>query len=471
MVWGGIQIWIYYVQIQYSLTLKYNLLAIDIPRGNDLSPRAVENMFTYFAGTHKTYSLIEKYWLGMYQLAFTFEIVSIEGYTQFLIWTPAEHRNLTESAVYSQYPDAEITEVNDYTADIPIKYPDDEWEIYGGEFIPAKHWAFPIKTWEEFEHAFGKPETHFKDPMASLMDLCSSLGAGEQLWYQLIIYPTGFDWPDEGEKQISKVIGEKVATKKMFLDNIIDTIMNWIWVISELIYKLGGDSKKDEKAEDDNRFLMMNLKPKQKKQIESIQRKSSKLGFQCKIRFIYVSKKEVHNKGKVAGGFIGFMKQFMDLDTNNLKPDMDMTFTSTDYFFEKLRKDAKKIRIMSGYKSRSGTRGRKRFILNVEELATIWHFPVEAVVRAPLIQKAPGRKSEPPIELPVDERPEREYLFDATKENEEDIIGDDDIEKESENSNKKINNKSDEDDSIFDDAPSNIPKEKKGEPPSNLPFA
>lgn len=40
-------------------------------------------------------------------------------------------------------------------------------------------------------------------------------------------------------------------------------------------------------------------------------------------------------------------------------------------------------------------------VLNTEELATLWHFPIESVVKAPLIQKAPGRKAEPPSSLPI----------------------------------------------------------------------
>jgi hypothetical protein len=40
-------------------------------------------------------------------------------------------------------------------------------------------------------------------------------------------------------------------------------------------------------------------------------------------------------------------------------------------------------------------------ILNTEELASIWHFPVEASVKAPLIQKVPGKKAEPPASLPI----------------------------------------------------------------------
>jgi hypothetical protein len=50
---------------------------------------------------------------------------------------------------------------------------------------------------------------------------------------------------------------------------------------------------------------------------------------------------------------------------------------------------------------RSMWRGRMPFMLNIEELATLWHFPIEYVVKAPLIQKTPGRKAEPPTSLPI----------------------------------------------------------------------
>jgi hypothetical protein len=213
---------------------------------------------------------------------------------------------------------------------------------------------------------------------------------------------------------------------------------------------------------------------------------------------LYIAKKEVMNKLKGRNGFIGFMKNFMDLDTNNLKPDMDMTATSSDYFFEQFLKNEKKTRLMAGYKSRSGTRGRKRFILNIEELATLWHFPIEAVVKAPLIQKAPGRKSEPPMELPtLSEKEIDSRLFDDSISDSEDIFS----EKEEINNIKKVENnvkkvssdagEVDDDSSLFDlEKEDEFKKEaiktqsaprakiteraevdKKGNPPSNLPFA
>jgi len=399
-LWGAKESWVFYIKTKWQGTQKFILLAIDIPKGNEQTAMAVENLFTYMAGAHKNFNLVETYWDGQYQLSFSFEIISVEGYTQFLIWTPAHYRDLVESAVYSQYPDAEITEVNDYTQGTPTQFPDDEYDLWGCEFMQAKNPMYPIKTYEQFEHNLGEPETQYKDPMASLMDLYSSLRKGEQIWFQILVTPMGFDWPIEGEKEVSKILKEKVPTT--FANNFIDGILGLIEKFSEGVYSLWGDIE-DKKDTKEDALKMMNLKPKAKKQVEAIYEKTSKLGFGFKSRLVYLARKEVMNKPKVISGFVGYMKQFMDLDLNNLKPDMSVTATSVDYFFEDYRNNVRKNKIMRAYKGRSTTKGRKKGLLNIKELATIWHFPAESAVRAPLIQKAPGRKAGPPIQLPVGE--------------------------------------------------------------------
>jgi hypothetical protein len=118
---------------------------------------------------------------------------------------------------------------------------------------------------------------------------------------------------------------------------------------------------------------------------------------------VYLAEKEVMNKGKVFGGFVGYMKQFTATDLNGLKPDMDRTGTSTAYFFRDRHLNVKKNHVFKNYVKRSVPGGRSPSYLNVEELATLWHFPIEGVVKAPLIQKTAGRKAEPPMSLPQDE--------------------------------------------------------------------
>ncbi len=403
-LWGAKMLWLEYINGQWFSEQKFLLLAIDIPRGNAETLRSVENMFTYLAGAHSTNNLIDIYWIGKFQLGFSFEIVSIDGYTQFLVYTPATFKNLVESAIYSVYPDAEISEVNDYTENVPNKFPDKDFDLWGAEFILVRPEAFPIKTYPAFEDKTSAPEAVFKDPLASLMDLNSSLRVGEQLWYQILVVPTDFEWVKKTDEEVAKILKEKIPVKRGFLDNIIDVVIGGLSeIISLLALAWSGEPAEKKEEKKDESLKMMNLKPKEKKQIESIQIKASKLGFSCKIRMVYIAKKDVINKPKAVNGFVGYMKQFIDMDLNNFKPDMDKTATTASYFFKQSKIAEKQNKIMAGYQKRSGTRGRLKKILNIEELATLWHFPIEAVVRAPLIQKAPGRKSEPPMSLPLEE--------------------------------------------------------------------
>ena len=392
-------LWLSHVQGKWFSGIKFIFLAIDIPRGNIQSPRAVENMFSYLAGAHSTQNFFEKWFLGESQLSFSLEIISSEGYTQFLIRAPEQFRNLVESAIYSQHPDAEIIEVNDYCEGFPTKFPDEEYDVWGLEFTQGSHYMYPIKTYKDFEHQFGPDETVFRDPMAELMELCSSLRRGEHLWYQIILIPTGFDWTDDGLGEISKILGEPPKTS--FLNKAIDAIVNLISDLSEMIFSLWGDVEDREK--EFRKLSMMELTPKQKKKIEAIEEKSSKLGFLCKIRVVYMAKKEAMNKAKVANGFVGYIKQFAALDLNNFKPDLKRTGTKASYFNKTGKINKKKNNLVSNYISRNDWAGVTPFLLNTEELATIWHFPVEATSNAPLIQKAPTKKYKPPANLVSDD--------------------------------------------------------------------
>ncbi len=394
---GGVRsLYLDYMNGIWIRTHKSLLLAIDIPTGNEQSPKAVENMFTYLAGAQGSVNFFEKWFEGKFQKSLSLEIVSLEGYTQFLIHTPAEFRNLVESAVYAQYPDAEISEVEDYVGAVPIKVPDEEYDIWGTEFVQVKPAAYPIKCYQEFEHQMGPSETQFKDPIASLMDLCGSLRQGEYLWFQIIIIPTGFDWIKDSEKEINKILGKKEKSKPGLMTKGLEALGD----ASEIFYPIWTDleAPKEVKAKS-----MMELTPGEKKKVEAIHLKSGKVGFGAKIRTVYIARKEVMNKVKVANGLVGYMKQFAALDLNNLKPDVGKTFTKTVYFFRESRLNTKKRNILNAYIGRSSGIGANPGIFNIEELATLWHFPVEANVKAAMIQKAPGRKASAPAELPLAE--------------------------------------------------------------------
>ncbi|MFH1326213.1 MAG: hypothetical protein ABIH48_01975 [Candidatus Falkowbacteria bacterium] len=396
ILWGILQIWLNYIIGDYVSKWEFVLLAIDVPPGNEQTPKAIEQLFAHLAGAHTSVNLVDKYWVGKKQHVFSFEIISIGGYTQFIIRTNKATRNLVEAMIYAQYPDAEITEVEDYVSKVPDRFPDDNYDIMGAEWVPAQNEMYPIKLYTEFED---KNTGDFKDPMAALMEMYGGLRKGEQCWYQIIIVPTNFEWEKRGPEEISKIIGEKVEGKKNMADKIIDPLISAISSISDFLIPLGDVSDKKENELDT--FKMFNLKPAEKKRMDAVQLKVSKIGFECKIRFIYVAEKEVMDRNRFSS-FVGVMKQYSAEDVNSLKPDMETTATSTSYIMKASRLNERKNRLMAGYKARSDWLGKDRYILNIEELATLWHFPLEEAVKAPMLQKVASRKGAAPSYLPVE---------------------------------------------------------------------
>jgi len=393
---GAKMFWFDYVWGQYASTQKKVLIAIDIPKGNEQSPKAVESIFAYFAGGHTMINMFERWWQGKYQPSMSLEIVSIEGYTQFIIYVPSQGRDFIESAIYSQYPDAEITEIEDYTKNLPTKFPDDIYDLWGGEWrYRNREDIYPMKTYKDFEHTTMEG-VEYKDTMANLMDLYSTLGKDEQLWMQIIIRAREVmdqEFIEAGEKEVRTILGEE---KKQ------PYFMMRVWLaISKSVGFLFGFWKDilDESEEDP--WKMYNLKPKEKKQIEAIQEKASKIGFDTKIRTVYIAKKDVFRKPFM--GVTGFFKQFSDPDLNSIGPDMDKTIVTANYFSRQKRLNQRKTKIIDYYISRDPDMGRNTQVMNIEELASLWHFPLESAVKAPLIQKTVGKQAEPPMGLPVSE--------------------------------------------------------------------
>ena len=145
---------------------------------------------------------------------------------------------------------------------------------------------------------------------------------------------------------------------------------------------------------------------------------------------------------------------------------MKLTATKTVYFFRESRLIEKKRKLFSAYVNRSSWRGRLAGIMNIEELATIWHFPVEANVKSAMIQKAPGRKADAPSSLPL-----AEELTSASDEFLKSDIFRNNISKNDENISEGVVEKNVQDyDNQRNDAGDSLDK-KKVLPPSNLPFA
>ena len=401
-------LWLQHRQSSYFGTIKFVLLAIDVPKDTEQTPKAIEQLFATISGAHTPLTAKEIYWEGKFQLSFSFEIVSLDGYVQFLIRTPEQYRDLVESSIYSQYPDAEITEVDDYVFEVPDKYPNDTHNIWATEVILARNWVYPIRTYKYFEDMVSG---EFKDPMASLLETMSKVQTGEQVWLQIIVKPTGFTWIDKSTDEVNKLAGKKKAKKEGFFGSLFSSIFGIFFLSTgeTWFFQEGIEGQKSNKKEERvDPSMMLHLTPGERSTIEAIENKASKNGFECKMRLIYISPLEKFLTARVISSVFGSIKQFNTLDLNAFKPD-PKTKTQIAYFFVDYRKNKRREKIIKAYQRRSGVVGHAYYILNTEELATIWHFP-NKFIKAPMLQRTEAKKSEAPSSLP------KNIAFDQSKE-------------------------------------------------------
>jgi hypothetical protein len=400
--------WVYldYIQGEYIKNTKYVYLAVDVPRENEQTPKAVEHIFSHFQGIAKGGNLIDKYVNGVVQPTISTEIISINGYIQYVMRVPAANRDMVESAIYAQYPNAEITEVEDYTQDFQPVFPNPEYQMWGAEIVLAQDNAYPIKTYPVWED---KMTESFLDPLASLLEVMNRLKDGEQIWIQLVLSPAGnAEFRKAGLETINKLIGAKSKAKVSTLDSLANIPGSLVQGTAETVLKTlwspDAVAPKKENKKDDAPNQLSYLPPHMRAVVEAIGEKIAKLAFTTKFRIVYVAKKEAFNGARI-GAVLGALKQFGTLDMNSFRPSGTMK-TGADYFFVEQRTDALRRKILRHFKQRSMAGG-KPIMLNTEELASLWHFPV-STVKAPSIQKTDAKRGEPPVRLPIGE--ETEYV-------------------------------------------------------------
>lgn len=393
--YGGRMLWLDWRQTLAAKKKKYVLLAIDVPRESEQTVKAVENLFAHLAGAHSKSSFLEKWIDGKYQDALSVEIISIEGHVQYLVRCISALRDLIEASVYAQYPGAEITEVEDYSLKVPASYPDEQYDLFGTEMTNVKTDVYPLKTYVDFEHSL---TGEFKDPLAALLEAFSRLGPNEQAWYQIILIPIDqAEFSKKAAKEIMKLKGEKSPEpKKSMIDRLAEIPISFV---NEAFSVLLG-SAPAEKKKDENNMKMLMMTPGERLKIEAVEKKAAKIQYLCKIRFIYVAKKENFSKGKILQSFIGSIKQFNTNNLQALKPDGNVGVSGTLIFFKDQRNDRRKTSLARAYRGRSGGIGLQPFFLGTDELATMWHLPVVKDVKAPQLKKTEAKKVEPPMNLP-----------------------------------------------------------------------
>ena len=396
----------------YQATIKWIFLEVKVDELNEKSPLAMEQVFTALHAIHTNFSWGEDF-SGKTVLWLSCEIVSIGGKVSYIFKIPERYRNLLESAIFAQYPKAEVHEVEDYLRNLPHFFEPEkaEFDLWGTQWNKKKDSAYPIRTYTQdasFEH--GAQET-FIDPLSNLLEAMSNLQPHELMVWQVVIKPDGGDWKAHTKHLIDELKGVPHGHSD-------DLLMKIVHFIPDLMARVLVDivSGPDEghsapaRVQEEPPTLMLHRTDVEKMVITAIEHGLSKVSYETRIRGLYIAPKNKFGMSLRVPEFVGAVRNFDDVNLNGIKPDIGHTWTNPSYkISEKLERPYTKMKILTrkrhllhNFVSRSNWRGSGKMFLNSEELATIFHFPQVPHSRVSQLERVHTVKSAPPMDLPIE---------------------------------------------------------------------
>ncbi|RYF28953.1 MAG: DUF87 domain-containing protein [Chloroflexi bacterium] len=280
----GYMTWKNYQRIDAIKAIDSTLLILEIPKANDKSEMAAEQLFASLHGILRDKEELKIN--GGIQEHLSFEIASVNGQIRFYVWVPKSLQSFVEGQIYAQYPSVQIHEADeDYVA-----HERQHSITYTGEITLTDSEFLPIKSFQSFE----------VDPLAGIT----------------------------GTLAKPKEVSERNKTR-----------------------------------------------------IAEAEKKATKLGYQVKIRLAYLGESQTNAKLRMQA-IVGTFKQYNSTNLNGFK------VSSTSFKKEDLAAYRARLFIDKGY------------ILNIEEVASVFHLP-HTNVETPNIVWASSKTAEPPAKLPV----------------------------------------------------------------------
>ncbi len=410
LVFISYKLWMHYIKQDFISGITWTLLEIIPPREVLRSPRAMELFLSNAFYHHSEKSGLEVFWQGAVHFWFSLEIASIDGQVRFFIRTPTRIKDLIETQMYAQYPQSQVREVLDYTLGVDEITEKSNWNLWGCEFILEKPEAYPIKTYIDFNLDKESKEELKIDPISSIIELFASIQKGEQMWLQYVVRPAMKKYPSKGEGWFKYHDWVKEAEL---------TIRERLNEFTKINERADGTISKEIRAP---AFLDEIVKASTKK--------ITKLGFDTGIRVCYIAKKEIFPLGTrtnnsrnirlifrqftnpfsngltrvestqadAYGGFyLASPKIVMLLADRMLKKFRKRTFFHVPLRYKIFSKKYVFWPFSIWFKAFSVP---ETFVLNVEELATLWHFPGQ-ILKVPTFERIESKEAAPPTNLPI----------------------------------------------------------------------
>jgi len=336
------------------------LLSIQLPRENERLPIAAEQMFASLHGLLRFTPGVQEH--------LSLEMTSSTAGVHFYVYTPRQFKNFVESQIYAQYPDAEIREALDYTQSVGSGS-----NAAAAELTLAKEFLFPIKTFRDFE----------VDPLSAITSAIATQKPSEQAWIQILIRPVEDFWQERGHEYVGMVREGLSPVSVSPKDIMIDVGKHFVSIGANIFPYIARGPVPVEPPR--GTPPPPRLSAGQELDLKMIENKLSKLGFEARVRIVVLgtSKEEAEHK---LSSVVASFKQFSTASLNGfvLNPESPEPRTLLTAYQKRLFPE-----------NEAGD-----YILNIEELASIFHLP-NISVETPTISWTRAKKGEPPLNLPT----------------------------------------------------------------------
>ncbi|MFC1647630.1 type IV secretory system conjugative DNA transfer family protein [Patescibacteria group bacterium] len=420
---------------QRQFAKRFQVLEVRVSKENETGPIVAEQIFSSMHGIYHKLG----FWrtlFGTTQDRISLEIANLGSHIKFYVAFPVKYKNFIEGQIYAQYPDVEIEEVKDYSIiekmevsmgenlekpaneealvpvnDLPKIQPKKEFKdfdpfknIYGTELTFTDPVIYPIKRYVQFEDKITRMAV---DPIAGVTATLAKLNdVEEQAWIQVVVRPLSDKWRilfTKCVKIVNKGVWanieklQKTYTKMYCTRNKIWRVvffpMYFVFWLQGLKVGTKISFKADDRASSDDDIEDLTSKSHERESSAgAAMDKVVKLLYEANVRILYLQKNKNPESAKIKLREIaGSFKQFNIPQINGFK--------INNYISGKEALDKYRSRVIDD-----------PFVLNVEELATVYHLPNQTVA-TPNIFWVKSRKLEPPVDLP---EPKGELADDLT---------------------------------------------------------
>lgn len=374
-------LWDHYKNEKKAVGIPWTLLEIVVPREIVKTPAAMELVYSN--------TIAPKLW-------FSLELVSIGGRIHFYIRTPTSIKDLIETQIYAQYPQAKVFEVEDYAFKVPEYSKGCDWYTWGCEFKKKKDDFLPIKTYKDFgdEMRTGIKEEFKVDPITPTIEFMGSLSEGQQMWVQILVRVNS-----------KKYFSEKKNKKVDFYE-----------AGQEFLSKMTEPFEKDATSK---------IRPPKNIELtaKAVGENMAQLHFDCGIRLVTLADKNLSTEdsfNSLRRSSRLIFRQYTSLIGNEFERVNSTEFENAWADPNGTAVHKAKARMLDFYRLRSffhfpllheleypkflaplfPAHKPNIFVLSNEELATIYHFP-GMVSETPSFKRVDSKIAKPPSNLPI----------------------------------------------------------------------